>query len=157
MTGADVNSEASILAALPFDVFRETVVADLILEDGSQPALFQTGRCYKFFKYLVKAYSSSPSPHLQLLSLHRLRPRPSWSPWPMRLTASSFATTWIRRLWAPSSCFQSKTCRISVITSSHAQVRCRVLKSGFQTNSFHSAMAHHHRSRDGGRICPPFA
>ena len=44
MTGADVNSEASILAALPFDVFHETVVADLVLEDESQPALFQTGR-----------------------------------------------------------------------------------------------------------------
>ena len=44
LVGAELSSDASILAALPFDEFREAVAKDLVLNDGESPTLFQKGR-----------------------------------------------------------------------------------------------------------------
>ena len=44
LVGAEESSEASILAALPFDTFREAVSKDVVLATGLPPTLFQQGR-----------------------------------------------------------------------------------------------------------------
>ena len=53
MVGADTSSDPSILASIPFDVFRDAVAEDLVLNDGEAPTLFQKGRFFKFFKGLM--------------------------------------------------------------------------------------------------------
>ena len=50
LVGAQETSEASVIASLPFDAFREAMSQDLYLESGDKPTLFQQGRFYKFFK-----------------------------------------------------------------------------------------------------------
>ena len=50
MIGTDETSEASILAALPFDTFHQVVSNDVVLDSGLAPSLFQQGRFHKFCK-----------------------------------------------------------------------------------------------------------
>ena len=50
MVGADMSSDPSVLAAVPFEVFRSAVADDLVLDDGETPTLFQKGRFFKFSK-----------------------------------------------------------------------------------------------------------
>ena len=44
LVGADENSEASILAALPFDTFREAVSKEVVLDSGYAADLVSTGK-----------------------------------------------------------------------------------------------------------------
>ena len=62
LVGAQETSEASVIASLPFDAFREAVSQDLYLESGDKPTLFQQGRFYKFFKDLGKALAEPAPP-----------------------------------------------------------------------------------------------
>ena len=50
LVGANASDDPLVVAALPFDVFREGVANDLVLEDGRKPSLFEQGCFYKLFK-----------------------------------------------------------------------------------------------------------
>ena len=48
LVGAELSSDAAVLAAIPFDEFREAVAKDLVLNDGETPTLCQKGRFFIF-------------------------------------------------------------------------------------------------------------
>ena len=50
LVGANASDDPLVVAALPFDVFREGVANDLVLEDGRKPSVFEQGRFHKLFK-----------------------------------------------------------------------------------------------------------
>ena len=63
IVGAETSSDPSILASIPFDVFRDAVTEELVLNDGETPTLFQKGRFFKFFKDLMRSFpTEAPGP-----------------------------------------------------------------------------------------------
>ena len=65
LVGTSAEAPAEVVASLPFGSYREAVANHLVLGDGRSATLFEQGRFYKFFKYLVRLFcvppSSSPS------------------------------------------------------------------------------------------------
>ena len=152
LVGADENSEASILAALPFDTFREAVSKEVVLDSGMPPTLFQQGRFYKFFKDLNKALSAPPPPSTS--------PASSSQPILLQLPDSS------NKLPFKDYLDQTATGTFTLLSESEISAlrdnyvtRTGGSPSLEETPSDHqlSAMAHWIRTRPDGRLHAPFA
>ena len=159
LVGANPSDDPSVVSALPFDVFREGVASELVLDDGRKPSLFEQGRFYKFFKDLAKLFSASP---------------PSSSPAPSSLPSSSTSTQPIFVQVAdtthklPLKDFLDQTLTGSFELLDHEEIT--KLRNRFVTSTGASpgederptdqqisAMAHRIRDQTGGRLWPPFA
>ena len=152
LVGAQESSEASVVASLPFDAFREAVSQDLYLESGDKPTLFQQGRFYKFFKDLTKALAD-PAP-----------PSTSSTPGTAQPIVLTLPDT-NNRLPLKDVLDQTMTGTFTVLPEKEiADLRKNyVVRTGMAPTSAErptdeqlSALAYHIRNRADGRVRPPF-
>ena len=151
LIGADVSSDASFLAALPFESFRAAVATYLVLDNGGSPTLFQQGRVYKFFKDLANTFNA-PAPSTSTL------PSSSASPIVLQLLDTH------NKLQLRDYLDQTASGSFTLLSESEISALRKnyIVRTGGAPSSEErpsdeqlSAMAHHIRNRSDGRVRPP--